>query len=73
VRQTGVGLEDALEARDLGAAADEPGSVFTPESCEQMKGAQHSYQQALNDPSASRPGDEARLTQLANSHHCKGS
>jgi hypothetical protein len=54
----GKSAAPASQEVDCAKIAAMPGSVFTRESCEQMKGAQHSYQQALNDPSAARPGDE---------------
>jgi len=43
---------------DCAKIASMPQSVFSQGTCEQMKSSQQAYNQALSDPSASRPGDE---------------
>ena len=44
---------------DCGKIASMPGTNMTLEQCQQMLAAKVSYDQALADPSASRPGDDS--------------
>lgn len=59
-RSTGVkpaptGTADSMDCAKL---ASMPNAPMSAEACEQLKGAQQSYNQAASDPSASRSGDE---------------